>query len=149
MANNIAPGHISRHTTGLEFAREVQKMYPKEKITVVGHSLGGAVADYVSRELNIPCETFNKALTPWYKYEFDINSVDFENGEYGVIKVPIPSPSKLQSHHRIENDPIGKIGTMIGTSEENVHVYDNGHSLFSPKAAHRLENFSHLYEKKK
>jgi putative lipase involved disintegration of autophagic bodies len=44
------------------------KEYPNHNISVTGHSLGGMVADYVSRKIEgIKCETYNKGPTPTYK----------------------------------------------------------------------------------
>ncbi|MFN3239247.1 MAG: YqiA/YcfP family alpha/beta fold hydrolase [Pseudomonadales bacterium] len=46
---------------GLEFVRRISELNGDRKITLTGHSLGGAIAQYVAAELGVVAVAFNPA----------------------------------------------------------------------------------------
>ncbi len=51
----------SQFPQALEFYDDVKEAYPGKKITVTGHSLGGALSSYVASNRNVRCDNINGA----------------------------------------------------------------------------------------
>ncbi len=49
----------SQFTDGVEFAKEIEKKYPNAKISLTGHSLGGAIASYTAALVNMEAVTYS------------------------------------------------------------------------------------------
>lgn len=91
-----------RYTEALAFMRSLQRMLPREHFIIVGHSLGGHIAQMVGVMCNLPFITFNAppALGTWTGRL--PNGVDPRNFAMGL-------------NYRVNYDPVSKIsGKHVG-----------------------------------
>lgn len=61
----------------LEYERTIRKKYPNAKIVAVGHSAGGAMAQYVAAKDDLHAVTFASAGIGKFKNQLNINDSDY------------------------------------------------------------------------
>lgn len=104
--------------------QEVRRRNPGREIVIVGHSLGGSLASYVTvkamnteNERKITCRTFNSAeVSTTHQEILDTN----------------PELAERFINYRLVNDPVSKIGRRIGS------VFTLPSFASNPLTAHKL-----------
>jgi putative lipase involved disintegration of autophagic bodies len=112
----LATGNLKktqRYRDSKDMLNRVIRKFGKSKIVLTGHSLGGAVADYLSKEYEIPAIVFNlgssplsvikNPLTVRYSTNKIFSSLDILSVSDSIFnKTTFISPSKA-SKHTIKN----------------------------------------------
>jgi Txe/YoeB family toxin of Txe-Axe toxin-antitoxin module len=105
----------------LKFVNDMMLEHPEKEIVITGHSLGGALAQYVAIHKGIPAITFNAPGIDTRDYGFfenpfkllfrDGNMLDIEKylNKYGLLH-------NLVENHIMEDDPIGSYQIHVGST---------------------------------
>ena len=100
-------GFSNRFQNSVDFAKKVVDKYGKENVSLVGHSLGSAIANYVSAKTDIPGEGFNtpNTLNTFNPFSYLSNSkINNYKSNYDIISALNPRANTWENHnyHSIE-----------------------------------------------
>lgn len=113
----------SQFKTGVDFAKEVEKAYPRATITTTGHSLGGSLSMYVSLKQGYASTTYNGP---------DISQM--------ISDKEIKYMQEHREQFRNYRNPHDIIGNITGNKTKSA-IYPEIANRFSPLDDHNLSRW--------
>ena len=131
-------------TEALDYAAQIQKMYPNAKVSVTGHSLGGGLAQTVSKMYGLDGVTFDPAAAQ--------NIVKSDHFKAYAKAHGIPEAGRGRNdephNYEVKYSPVsGSTGHHVGRSTDFTGYYADGRAVgsFDVGARHSMERIEGVF----